>query len=93
MDAIKNWKVYVRVAVVFDENGAMIPKSLQWEDGKKYVVDRVTEVKQAAAMRSGGQGDRYTIWVNGKQSYLFFERNSAVSGNCIGKWFVERKAA
>jgi len=42
-------------------------------------------------MRAGGQGDRYTIMVRGKQSYLFFERSTNLSGNNIGRWFVEKK--
>ena len=42
-------------------------------------------------MRCGGQGDRYTIKVNGKETYLFFERNASVTGNNIGRWFVEGK--
>ncbi len=40
-----------------------------------------------------GQGDRYTIWVGGQQSYLFFERSAKASGNNIGRWFVERRTA
>jgi len=43
-------------------------------------------------MKAGGQGDRYTVWINGKQSYLFFERSTELTGNIIGRWFVERKA-
>ena len=89
----KNVKVYVSVSVVFNEEGRMIPRIIKWEDGHKYTIDRVSDIKQAAAMRCGGQGDRYTIWVNGKQSYLYFERNTALTGNNIGKWFVERKVA
>ena len=27
----------------------------------------------AAALKAGGQGDRYTVQINGHQSYLFFE--------------------
>jgi len=44
-------------------------------------------------MKAGGQGDRYTIWVNSRQSYLFFERNASLAGNNIGRWFVERHMA
>jgi hypothetical protein len=42
-------------------------------------------------MKAGGQVDRYPIAINNKQSYLFFERNTNLSGNNIGRWFVERK--
>ena len=44
-------------------------------------------------MRCGGQGDRYTIYIAGKQSYLYFERSYTLTGNYLGRWFVERKAA
>ena len=85
-------KVYVAVNAAFDEDGRMIPKSLVWEDGRRYPIDKVTNICQAAAMKAGGQGDRYTIYVNGIQSYLFFERSTQMTGNVIGRWFVERKA-
>lgn len=42
-----------------------------------------------AAAKAGGQGDRYTIAVCGQERYLFFERSSNISGNTIGKWYVE----
>ena len=69
----------------------MIPKSLVWEDDTTYHIDKVTDIRQAAALKAGGQGDRYTIHVNGRQSYLLFERSTNLSGNVIGRWFVERK--
>lgn len=90
---VKNIKVYVDVAATFDAYGTMIPRALIWEDGTRYVIDKVTDIRQAAAMKAGGQGDRYTITVNGKQSYLFFERSTNLYGNCIGRWFVERRGA
>ena len=74
-----------------NEDGLMIPKSLVWEDDTTYHIDKVTDIRQAAALKAGGQGDRYTIQVNGRQSYLFFERSTNLSGNVIGRWFVERK--
>jgi len=86
-----NIKVYVEVDASFREDGYMLPKSLVWEDGTTYKIDKVIDIRQAAAMKAGGQGDRYTIIINGKQSYLFFERSANLSGNVIGRWFVERK--
>ena len=84
-------KVYVPVEVQFRSDGVMLPRMITWEDGTRYEIDRVTDIRQAAAMRAGGQGDRYTVFINGKQSYLFFERSPNQTGNCIGRWFVERK--
>ena len=85
-------KVYVPVDVQFRSDGVMLPHIITWEDGTKYEIDRVSDIRQAAAMRAGGQGDRYTIYINGKQSYLFFERSANQTGNNIGRWFVERRA-
>jgi len=84
-------KVYVAVEAIFTEDGTIIPTEITWVDGRKYKIDRVLDVRQAAAMKAGGQGDRYTIRVRGKTSYLFFERSANISGNNIGRWFVESR--
>ena len=85
------YKVYVAVHASFDNLGRILPDEITWTDGTKFQVDRVLDIRQAAAMKAGGQGDRYTVQVNGKQSYLFFERSTNITGNVIGRWFVERK--
>ena len=90
---MNNIKVYVDVIAQFNSEGVLIPLSLTWEDGEKFDIDRVTDIRQAAAMKAGGQGDRYTIWGRGRQSYLFFERNHSLTGNNLGRWFVERRIA
>ena len=85
-------KVYVQVKVDFREDGLMLPRIITWEDGRMYEIDRVLDVCQAAAMKAGGQGDRYTVRIGGRQSYLFFERSASLAGNNIGRWFVERRS-
>ena len=89
----KNPKVYVSVRAEFDEDGIMLPRELTWEDGEKFEIDRILDIRQAPALKAGGQGDRYTIMVHGVQSYLFFERSTNLTGNIIGRWFVERRHA
>ena len=86
-------KVYVQVNADFNTDGVMLPREIVWEDGEKYSIDRVVDIRQAAARKAGGQGDRYTIEVRGQISYLFFERVPQLTGNVIGRWFVERKAS
>ena len=93
MEASKGLKVYVAVKADFREDGIMIPREITWEDGEKFAIDKIIDIRQAAAMKAGGQGDRYTIMVHGKQSYLFFERSTNLTGNNIGRWFVERRHA
>lgn len=88
---MESCKVYIPVTADFHDDGSILPRELVWEDGTKYTIDRVIDVRPAAAARAGGQGDRYTIEVNGRQTYLFFERGTRVSGNNLGRWFLERK--
>jgi len=91
METQNPYKVYVDVHARFDSSGIMLPDVIIWEDGSKYPVDRVIDIRPAAAAKAGGQGDRYTLQICGKQSYLFFERSPNLTGNIIGRWFVERK--
>ena len=84
-------KVYVPVTASFNADGQLIPTEITWEDGHVYHIDRVLDVRQAAAAKAGSGGDRYTVRINGRQSYLFFERSTNISGKVIGRWFVERR--
>jgi len=54
--------------------------SLKWENGRVYNIDRVTDVRMAAALKAG-QGMRYTCKIQGKIVYLFCD---------IGVWFIEK---
>ena len=85
-------KQYVEVKVDFRADGVMLPRAIAWED-ELFEIDRVTDIRQAAAMRAGGQGDRYSICVHGQQTYLFFERSPNQTGPVIGRWFVERRGS
>ncbi|NLB19193.1 MAG: hypothetical protein GX825_10820 [Syntrophomonadaceae bacterium] len=75
-------KVYVTVKAVFDADGGLNPLALVWEDGREYQIDRVTDVRQAASLKAGGTGLRYTCLVRGGPTHIFFEE---------GRWWVERK--
>lgn len=87
----------VRVMVEFTENGTMLPREIVWldENGQeiRYPIDRVKDIRQAAARRAGGQGDRYTVMIRGHETYLFFERSANLTGPHLGTWFVERRSA
>ena len=73
-------KTFVRVTAEHDENGKTKPLWLNWIDGKQYEIDRVTDVRQAPALKGGGLGMRYTVKIRGKEVYLFEDE---------GRWFVE----
>ena len=68
MEVSTNLKVYVSVRADFRDDGIMLPREITWEDGRKYEIERVVDIRQAAAMKAGGQGDRYTVKVHGQQS-------------------------
>jgi len=65
-----------------DETGQMMPRSVQWEDGRIFDIDRILDVRPAASLKAGGQGMRYTCRIRGRETYLFYENP---------RWFVERK--
>ena len=73
-------KVYVEVAAVFSPEGKILPRTIRWEDGTVFTVDRVTDIRRAAALKAGGCGLRYTIRIGGRQTYLFLDED---------RWFVE----
>ncbi len=75
-------KVFVEVTARFDTEGQITPLSLLWEDGTAYEIDRVLDVRRAASLKAGGMGIRYTVKINGKQRYLYYEEP---------RWFVEGK--
>ena len=85
-------KVYVEVTASFRADGLLLPREIVWEDGHHYEIDRVSDIRQSASAKVGGQGDRYTIVVNGQPKHIFFERNASITGNNIGRWFVEGRA-
>lgn len=84
-------KVYVDVNVDFSGDGGMLPRALVWEDGRVYRIQKVTDLRPAHAERAGGSGDRYTILVDGRERYLFFEHSTEFGDPGIGRWFLERK--
>lgn len=73
-------KVFVTVTAEHDANGSIRPLLFTWTDGKKYEIDRIVDVRQAASLKGGGQGIQYTCRTCGKEFYLFCDE---------GKWFIE----
>ena len=72
-------KHYTDVKVLFDREGNITPLSMTYDD-REFEVDRITDVRLAASLKSGGAGIRYTCYIDGKKTYLFLEEN---------KWFYE----
>ena len=77
-----NAKVYVAVEAHFAPDGSLTPTAVIWEDGTRFEIDRVLKVRQAASLKAGGMGLRYTIRIGQKETFLFLEGT---------RWFVERR--
>ena len=88
----KNYKkVFVNVTADMRPDGVIRPIYFRWTDGNKYEIDKVKAVRPAHAERAGGQGDRYTVMIEGREKYLFFEHSTEYGDKNVGRWFVERK--
>lgn len=73
-------KVYVEVLAAHQINGECVPMSISFENGVEYKIDRVRSVERVAAVRPTL---RYTVIVEGKQTFLYLEEDV--------KWFVHLK--
>lgn len=72
-------KLYVDVLAMFDIQGEITPVKIRMEEGA-FKVDKIVDVCNAASLKSGGAGIRYTCYIAGRLSYLFLEET---------KWFLE----
>jgi len=74
--------VYVEMILRRTALGEAVPLRMIWENGSEYEIDRVLEVRKAAAQQVGGAGLRYAVMIQGHRKYLFEDS---------GRWFVEAK--
>ena len=75
-------KQFVSVEAKFDTVGNLLPLCICWEDGRKFEIDRITDIRYAASLKAGGAGIRYTCMILGKERFLFLEEN---------RWFVDTR--
>ena len=75
-------KAYVKVLVEINTVGEWRPVTVTWTDGRKFDIDKVTDVRRAASQKAGGTGMRYTCMIRKKPVLLFYEDP---------RWFVEAK--
>lgn len=75
-------RVYVKINVEIDEDGHVVPVRVFWEDGRVFEVERLIDVRYAAATRGGGQGMCYTCRILGRDTQLYEDE---------GRWFVKAR--
>ncbi len=80
--AEKYRKVFVPVMAEFNTDGVLKPVSIVWEDGLRYEIDRILDIRKAPSLKVGGCGLRFQVRIMGKDVYLFLDE---------GKWFMEAR--
>jgi|CZCB01.1.fsa_nt_gi hypothetical protein len=77
------YKVYLKVEALFFPDGTVKPVAFWWEDGRRFEIDKVLDVRCAASTKAGGHGTRFTCRVRGREVYLFLDDTN--------RWFMARK--
>lgn len=75
-------KTFVKVRLDHDTDGMKHPLMFRTENGPTIRIDKVVDVRPAASLRGGGQGDRYTCRIGNQEVNLF---------NDGEYWFVENE--
>ena len=70
----------VSVIATMQSNGIVIPHTIIWENGKKYSIDKVLDIRKKASTKGGGMGLRYTCRLNNQERFLWLDGYI---------WFVE----
>ncbi|MBQ9827332.1 MAG: hypothetical protein IJM62_01470 [Lachnospiraceae bacterium] len=78
-----SYKVYVDVTAEFSKDGILRPKSIVWLDGRRYEIQKVTDMRRAASLKAGGAGMRYTCIIDGHEGHLYYEDDN--------RWFMESR--
>ena len=68
--AVVMGKTSVTVTEEHNESGLTKPLFLTWMDGRKYEIDKVTDVRQAPSLRGGGRLAYSAIW-HGSTAWQF----------------------
>lgn len=70
----------VTIIAKMQEDGNIIPLILLWENGKKYTIDKVLDIRKKASTKGGGLGLRYTCRFGEEERYIWLDGYI---------WFVE----
>lgn len=75
-------KTYVQVEASFGINGDIRPTCVIWEDGTRYPVDDILDIRPGVSLVSGCAGMRYTVLIGSRVACLY--RTGT-------RWFVDPK--
>ena len=75
-------KKYVPVIARFEADGRLRPFLIEFEEGRRFPIDRILDVRRAASLKAGGAGIRYTVQIGRCKRFLYYDQP---------QWFVEGK--
>ena len=61
-------------------NGVITPLVLIWDNGIKYQIEKVLDIRKKASLKGGGMGIRYTCQIKNQERYIWLDGYI---------WFVE----
>ena len=77
-------KEYIAVTADYSPDGDIMPVSIEFDDRKKYRIERVLSAILMSSTKHGGNEIRYSVTIRGQHEYLYLEPGK------IGKWYVIR---
>lgn len=79
-------KVYVAVYLKINTDGIMKPVAIEWTDGTRYEIDKITDERNAPPEHTGGVLTRkYRVIIKGREKIIYLDKQT-------NRWFVERFA-
>ena len=75
-------RIKLDIVVRHMPEGKCIPIKILWEDGRQFHIDKVLDIRKAAALKCGGVGVRYICKICNKEVAIFDED---------GCWFLEKQ--
>ena len=71
-------KIEVSVLARWEKTGRIIPLALKLGDDR-HEISRVLAIQPGHSLKDGGEGVRYTVEIEGRRSYLYYD----------GRWWVD----
>ena len=70
----------IDVVAKMNSSGLVTPLYIIWENGKKYEIDKILDIRKKASLKGGGMGIRYTCQIKNQERFIWLDGYV---------WFVE----
>ncbi len=70
----------ITVIAKMKDSGLVVPLEILWEDGRRFEIDKILDIRKAASTKGGGKGLRFLVTIKGHERFVWFDENL---------WFIE----